>query len=156
MRRHRLATVLFLLFGLAVPVLRAPAASPPPALSEAAGWLQQYVRIDTSNPPGHEERAAGFLAGLLRRGGIGSPTGRSPDGRASLWARLASPSSGGRAVLLLHHMDVVPAGPGWSVQPFGGEVKGGSLWGRGTLDDKSLGIVQLAALVDLKRRQVAL
>lgn len=155
MRSQRLAIV-FLLLWLAAPALPSHAASKAPALSEAAGWLQQYVRIDTSNPPGHEERAADFLAGLLRKEGIASQVVKSPEGRSNLWARLASPASGGRAVLLLHHMDVVPAGPGWSVQPFGGEVRNGYLSGRGTLDDKSLGIVQLAALVDLKRRRVPL
>jgi len=153
MRRHLPVIVLSLLW-LVEPDRLAPAA--PPALSEAAGWLQQYVRIDTSNPPGNEHLAADFLAGLLRKEGIASQVVRTPEGRANLWARLASPASGGRAVLLLHHMDVVPAGPGWSVAPFGGEVRDGFLWGRGTLDDKSLGIVQLAALVDLKRRRVPL
>src|SRR6185312_765801 len=155
MRSQRLAIV-FLLLWLAAPALPSHAASKAPALSEAAGWLQQYVRIDTSNPPGHEERAADFLAGLLRKEGIASQVVKTPEGRSNLWAGLASPASGGRAVLLLHHMDVVPAGPGWSVQPFGGEVRNGYLSGRGTLDDKSLGIVQLAALVDLKRRRVPL
>ncbi|HSS48657.1 MAG TPA: M20/M25/M40 family metallo-hydrolase, partial [Thermoanaerobaculia bacterium] len=162
MRRHLPTLGLAIaapLLGLALQGLPASAGSAArsgPALSEAAGWLQQYVRIDTSNPPGHEELAADFLAGLLRREGIASQVVRTPEGRANLWARLAAPASGGRAVLLLHHMDVVPAGPGWSVQPFAGEVRNGYLWGRGTLDDKSLGIVQLAALVDLQRRRVPL
>ena len=53
-------------------------------------------------------------------------------------------------------MDVVPPGPGWTVPPFAGLVKDGSLWGRGALDDKSLGIAQLAAMVDLKRRRAPL
>jgi acetylornithine deacetylase/succinyl-diaminopimelate desuccinylase-like protein len=153
MRRHPFAIVLPLLW-LAVPDLPAPAANSTSVLSEAAGWLQRYVRVDTSNPPGNEQQAADFLASLLQREGIPSQAVRTPEGRANLWARLASPASGGRAVLLLHHMDVVPAGPGWSAQPFAGEVRDGFLWGRGALDDKSLGIVQLAALVDLKRRRV--
>jgi len=156
MRRQSLAIVLLPLLWLALPAAPALAASAPPVLSEAAAWLQQYVRIDTSNPPGHEERAADFLAGLLRKEGIASQVVKTPEGRSNLWARLAAPASGGRAVLLLHHMDVVPAGPGWSAQPFGGEVRNGYLWGRGTLDDKSLGIVQLAAMVDLKRRRAPL
>ncbi|HEV2852556.1 MAG TPA: M20/M25/M40 family metallo-hydrolase [Thermoanaerobaculia bacterium] len=134
-----------------------PAPSPgAPALSEAAGWLQQYLRIDTSNPPGNEGRAAAFLAGILGREGIPSRILTTPRGRASLYARWSSPRSGGRAVLLLHHMDVVPAGPGWTAPPFSGQVRGGALWGRGALDDKSLGIAQLAALIDLKRRRTAL
>ena len=131
------------------PIAAATAAAP--ELSEAAGWLQQYLRIDTTNPPGKEERAAAFLGGILRREGIATRVLTTPTGRASLYARLASPKSGGRALLLLHHMDVVPAGPGWTAEPFGGEVRDGSLWGRGALDDKSLGIAQIAAMVGLKR-----
>jgi acetylornithine deacetylase/succinyl-diaminopimelate desuccinylase-like protein len=51
---------------------------------------------------------------------------------------------------------VVPPGPGWSVEPFSGEVRKGRLYGRGALDIKSLGIAQLAAVIDLKRRGVPL
>lgn len=122
-----------------------------PRLSEAAAWLQQYLRIDTSNPPGHEGRGVALLAGILQKEGIPSRVLTSPRGRANLYARLSSPRSGGRAVLLLHHVDVVPAGPGWTVPPFAGQVRDGYLWGRGALDDKSLGIVQLAAFIELKR-----
>jgi acetylornithine deacetylase/succinyl-diaminopimelate desuccinylase-like protein len=127
-----------------------------PALSEAAGWLQQYLRIDTSNPPGNEARAAAFLAGILRGAGIPSRVVATPEGRANLYARLSSPRSGGRAILLLHHMDVVPPGPGWTVPPFAGLLKRGLLWGRGAVDDKSLGIAQLAAMIDLQRRRAPL
>ena len=123
-------------------------------LSEPARWLQAYLRIDTTNPPGREHLAAAYLAGILKREGIPSHVARTPDGRASLWARLSSPRSNGKALVLLHHMDVVAPGPGWTVRPFGGEIRDGRLWGRGALDDKSLGIAQLAAFVDLKRRRV--
>jgi acetylornithine deacetylase/succinyl-diaminopimelate desuccinylase-like protein len=127
----------------------APAASPVP--SEPVAWLQQYLRIDTSNPPGNEGRAATFLAGLLRQAGIPSRVIANPQGRANLYARLASPRSGGRAILLLHHMDVVPPGPGWTVPPFAGLIKDGLLWGRGAVDDKSLGIAELAAMIGVQR-----
>ena len=132
----------------AVPATSAPAGQ----LSEAARWLQGYLQIDTSNPPGNEAKAADFLAAILNRAGIPARRIVTPAGRTNLWARLVSPASGGRAVLLLHHMDVVAPGPGWTVPPFSGLVREGRLWGRGALDDKSLGIAQLAAFVDLKRR----
>ena len=48
-------------------------------------------------------------------------------------------------------MDVVSAGPGWKVPPFSGRVQEGALWGRGAIDDKSLGIAQLAAFVAAER-----
>jgi len=149
-----LAAVLLLSPSLTAPSATVSAA--PAALSEAAGWLQQYLRIDTSNPPGNEGRGAAFLAGILQRAGIPSRVVANPEGRANLYARLSSPKSGGRAILLLHHMDVVPPGPGWTVPPFAGLVKGGQLWGRGAVDDKSLGIAQLAAMIDLQRRRVPL
>jgi len=154
-RPRALTALLPLLFlaalSLAAPGRDAAALTGSAKLSEAAGWLQGYLRLDTTNPPGNEGPAADYLAGILARAGIPSQRIETPARRASLWARLAAPGSGGRAVLLLHHMDVVTPGPGWSVPPFSGLVKNGRLWGRGALDDKSLGIAQLAAVIDLAR-----
>jgi acetylornithine deacetylase/succinyl-diaminopimelate desuccinylase-like protein len=147
--RRSFALLLALFLGSALPATAA-------ALSEAARWLQDYLRIDTSNPPGNEQRAAAYLAGILQKEGIPSRQIKSPQGRVSLWSRLSSPRSGGRAVLLLHHMDVVAPGPDWTVPPFSGLVKDGLLWGRGAVDDKSLGIAYLAAFVDLQRRRAPL
>jgi acetylornithine deacetylase/succinyl-diaminopimelate desuccinylase-like protein len=161
--RRTLPLALLCAFALAG---TAPAAAPAPStLSEAARWLQGYLRIDTTNPPGREHLAAAYLAGILHREGIPTRLVVSATGRTSLWARLsarsapaaaASQEGGGRAVVLLHHTDVVPAGPGWTVPPFSGAVRDGRLWGRGAVDDKSLGIAQLAAFVELKRRKVRL
>src|SRR5436309_410987 len=139
--------------GLIALRLALPGGAAAAELSEAARWLQGYLRLDTTNPPGNEQRAAAYLAGILEKEGIPSRTIAAPQGRASLWARLSAPRSGGRALLLLHHMDVVPPGPGWTVPPFSGVVRDGLLWGRGAVDDKSLGIAYLAAFVDLKRRR---
>jgi acetylornithine deacetylase/succinyl-diaminopimelate desuccinylase-like protein len=149
MRRQLTILAAFLL--LVPPACSARAA----ALSGPALWLQQYVRLDTSKPSG-SAAAAALLAGILRREGLPVRTVATPGGGTALWARLASPASGGRALLLLHHIDVVPPGSGWTVEPFAGKVSDGYLWGRGALDDKSLGIAQLAALLDLKRRRLAL
>ncbi|HTQ80469.1 MAG TPA: M20/M25/M40 family metallo-hydrolase [Thermoanaerobaculia bacterium] len=152
----RSQTVFAWLAGLsllaAATLAAAPPRTPSPRLSEAARWLQGYLAVDTSNPPGNEQKAADFLEAILRREGLATRRIVTPKGRTNLWARLSAPGSGGKAVLLLHHMDVVAPGPGWTVPPFAGLVKEGRLWGRGALDDKSLGIAQLAALIDLKRR----
>ncbi len=152
------AAALLLAATLAITALTGTGAADdaPPPLSEAAGWLRGYLQIDTSNPPGNERRTADYLAAILARAGIPSRLWVSPTGRVSLSARLVSPRSGGRALLLLHHMDVVAPGSGWTVPPFAGLVRGGSLWGRGALDDKGLGICGLAALIDLARRHAAL
>lgn len=133
----------------------APAAAAP-RLSEAAGWLSDYVRIDTSNPPGNERQAAAFLSYLLLREGIPVRLFFSPGGRANLYARLPAESPAGGALLLTHHMDVVPAGPGWTRPPFAGLVADERLWGRGTLDTKGLGVAHLAAFIELKRRRIPL
>ena len=53
-------------------------------------------------------------------------------------------------------MDVVAPGPNWRRQPFGGELHDGSLYGRGAIDAKSLGISHLAALLELERSGAAL
>ncbi|HEY4575539.1 MAG TPA: peptidase M20, partial [Thermoanaerobaculia bacterium] len=76
---------------LVLPLLAALLTAPPapaaaPALSEPAAWLQQYLRIDTSNPPGNEGRGAAFLAGILQRAGIPSRVVANPEGRANLYA----------------------------------------------------------------------
>jgi acetylornithine deacetylase/succinyl-diaminopimelate desuccinylase-like protein len=152
---RRLAPVALSALALGLSLL-APGPAGAPELSETGRWLQDYLRIDTTNPPGHEERAADYLAAILQREGIPARTVLTPQGRTSLWARLSSPASGGRAALLLHHMDVVAPGPGWTVPPFAGEVRNGFLWGRGALDDKSLGIAFLSAFVELKRRHLPL
>jgi len=162
-RRHALGSFLLVLV-LPAAALRCGAArgDSPARLSEAAAWLRGYVQIDTTNPPGNERRAADYLAAILAREGIPSRLWLSPTGRASLSARLTSqrgqrgPRGNGRALLLLHHLDVVAPGPGWTVPPFAGLLRDGSLWGRGTLDDKGLGICGLAALVELKRRRTEL
>jgi acetylornithine deacetylase/succinyl-diaminopimelate desuccinylase-like protein len=131
---------------------QAPAGSDETTLSPPARWLQGYLRLDTTNPPGNEARAAAYLEKLLAEHGIASRRFVSPGGRTNLDAQLqARPGVDGEALLLLHHMDVVAAGPGWHHPPFAGALRDGRLFGRGALDDKSLGIAQLAAVVDLAR-----
>jgi acetylornithine deacetylase/succinyl-diaminopimelate desuccinylase-like protein len=123
-------------------------------LSSPAAWLQQYLRLDTTNPPGNEHRGAAFLERLLARHGIASRLLVTPSGRTNLYARLrARPGVDGPALLLLHHMDVVGPGPGWSHPPFAGEVHAGRLFGRGALDAKSLGIAQAAAMIGVVAAQ---
>jgi acetylornithine deacetylase/succinyl-diaminopimelate desuccinylase-like protein len=113
--------------------------------------LREYLRLDTSNPPGGEAAAAALLAGVLHREGIATRLLVSPGGRTSLYARLEGGPAADGALVLLHHMDVVPPGLGWSVDPFAAEQRDGFVWGVGAIDDKSLGVAHLLAFVDLKR-----
>lgn len=121
------------------------------ALSREAGWLADYLRLDTTNPPGREAEAAAFLSELLQRAGIASERHVTPAGRTSLVARLPATVPDAPWIALVHHLDVVPAGDGWSAPPFGGEVRDGYLVGRGAVDTKSLGIAHLAAMLDAAR-----
>jgi len=118
---------------------------------ETVELLAAYLRIDTTNPPGNEIAGARFLADVLRRDGIESRTVESAPGRANLVARLSGDGSLG-GIVLHHHIDVVYADRRyWSVDPFGGEIRDGFLYGRGAIDMKSTGILQLAAVLALKR-----
>jgi acetylornithine deacetylase/succinyl-diaminopimelate desuccinylase-like protein len=66
-------------------------------------------------------------------------------------------SGKGRPIVLMNHMDVVPADPSrWSVPPFAGAQKDGRLYGRGAVDMKGEGIVQLVAFLRLAREKTRL
>ena len=96
------------------------------APDEATRLLQEYVRIDTSNPPGDTRKAADFLAGIFEREGIPVTRYESAPGKAIVYARLKATVSppAGKAIVLLHHMDVVPADRSqWKVDPFGATIK---------------------------------
>jgi acetylornithine deacetylase/succinyl-diaminopimelate desuccinylase-like protein len=122
---------------------------------EAVGLAQDYLRLRTVNPPGDEEQAAAFFAGIFEREGIPFTTASSAPGRGNVWARLAGGDE--PALLLLHHMDVVPAEEEyWHADPFAGAIRDGYLWGRGALDTKTLGIVELEAFLALHRLGVPL
>jgi len=142
----------------AILLLALAAASPALAgdeLSREAAWLRDYLRVDTTNPPGNEAAAAELLAGILRTEGIASERYVTPAGRVSLVARVPPTVPDGGWVALVHHLDVVPAnGESWSKPPFAGEIENGDLVGRGAIDDKSLGIAHLAALIDSARSPV--
>jgi acetylornithine deacetylase/succinyl-diaminopimelate desuccinylase-like protein len=124
--------------------------------AEAVRTIQSYVRIDTSNPPGDVTKAADFLAGILQREGIPVTRFESAPGRSILVARLKG-TGPAKPLLLLHHMDVVPTDPSrWQHNPFGAEIADGKIWGRGSIDMKGLGVVQLMSFIELKRQNVPL
>jgi acetylornithine deacetylase/succinyl-diaminopimelate desuccinylase-like protein len=125
---------------------------------EAIDITRQYIRIDTTNPPGNETPAAEFLAGILAEAGYETTIHESAPGRGNLVARLPGRArDAGSALCLLHHLDVVPADPSeWSVDPFGAEIRDGYLWGRGAIDMKSMGVMQLITMLSLAREKTAL
>ncbi len=124
----------------------------------AAAILSQSIRYRTVNPPGDEEPLAAYLASVLDSEGIEArvietPAGESKVGRAAVWARVKG-TGRGRPIVLLAHLDVVPADDSeWAVAPFEGVSGGGYVVGRGALDAKGVAVVQLLTLVELARRQ---
>ena len=124
----------------------------------AVAWMQDYLRTDTTNPPGNEIRAAQFFKKILDDEGIENRVFEFAPGRANLWARLphnAEPAR--RPIILLNHMDVVTSDAShWRVPPFSGQVVDGAIYGRGAQDMKDEGLAQLVVMVMLKREKVTL
>lgn len=130
---------------------RAEGVAEDPVNREAEEALVAYLRIDTTNPPGNETAGASFLRDLLVKEGIEARLVGQNPARQGVYARLAS-GRDGNALLLLSHIDVVPADAAlWRNPPFEGKREGGYIWGRGAIDAKSLTIAHLSAFVQLKR-----
>jgi len=124
----------------------------------AVEWLQEYLRIDTTNPPGNEAQAATFFKRILDTEGIENRVFEYQAGRADLWARLPhTTAEAKRPLILLNHMDVVTSDAAdWRVPPFSGQMLDGSIYGRGAQDMKNEGLAQLVVMVMAKREKVAL
>ena len=144
--------------GGGMPSSRVPAQHLQQYSELAVTWMQQYLRINTTNPPGNEIKAVAFYKKILDQEGIENRVFEYAPGRGDLWARLPHTTAvAKRPIVLLNHMDVVTSDPSkWKVPPFSGEIKDGYLWGRGAQDMKDEGLAQLVVMVMLKREKVAL
>lgn len=126
-------------------------AAPDEAARSAVELAQALVRIDTINPPGRETACAALLAARLEDAGFAVALRDFADGRRSLVAFRGDPAAG-RPLCLTGHLDTVPLGAApWSVDPFGAEIVGDRLYGRGTSDMKA----GVAALVVAAERLAA-
>jgi acetylornithine deacetylase/succinyl-diaminopimelate desuccinylase-like protein len=126
------------------------------AHAEALQLLGDLVRIDTSSPPGNETDAARYIQGVLAREGIESQIYEREPGRGNLVARLKGNGSK-RPILLMGHLDVVGVEPeAWTEEAFGGVIKEGYLYGRGSQDDKGMVAVALEVFLLLHRSGVEL
>jgi len=126
---------------------------------EATGWLSDLIKINTSNPPGNEEAAAKYVAGILQKEGVTAELLPLAPGRSALVARLnaSSIADPSKALLLVAHMDVVGVERAkWTVDPFGAVTKDGYIYGRGAVDDKGMLAANLAAFLYLKRSNARL
>jgi acetylornithine deacetylase/succinyl-diaminopimelate desuccinylase-like protein len=119
--------------------------------TEVTELLQELIRVDTTNPPGNETAAAELLRAYLEDSGVACELYAKVPERANLVARI--PGSGdGPSLLLLSHTDVVLADPAeWAVDPFGGELRDGEVWGRGALDMKGQVAASAVAIASLAR-----
>ena len=156
---RRAVVLLFLLLTCVFRPARAQAPDWKALDDETLHTLTDYIRVNTTDPPGNELDAARFLKRILDKEGIEATiydTTEMGSNRANLYARLKGNGSK-KAVALVNHMDVVPVAPAfWTVDPFSGIVKDGYIWGRGTLDMKGQAVVQLMAMIALKRSGVPL
>ncbi len=119
--------------------------------AEITSVLRDYLRINTSNPPGNEQAAAEFLATHLEAEGYECEYVEAGPGRVSMRTRLNG-SGEERPLMLLNHTDVVPVQTEfWDVDPFAAVEQDGMLWGRGALDMKGMGTLELLVMLLFKR-----
>ncbi|MHC2185477.1 acetylornithine deacetylase/succinyl-diaminopimelate desuccinylase-like protein [Rathayibacter agropyri] len=126
------------------------------SLDETALIARDLIRFDTSNygdgKAEPEREAAEYVAAKLRDLGLEPELIDSDPGRTSVVARVAGEDRDRGALVVHGHLDVVPAIAGtWSVDPFGGVIKDGMLWGRGAVDMKNMDAMILASLGDILR-----
>jgi acetylornithine deacetylase/succinyl-diaminopimelate desuccinylase-like protein len=122
---------------------------------EAVERVQEYLRVNTINPPGNEMRAVEFFAAIFEAEGIPYETAESAPGRGNIWATLEGGDE--PALILIHHTDVVPADEDyWDMSPLSGLLKDEHIYGRGALDMKTLGILHLQTFLALHRASVPL
>ena len=122
----------------------------------AVELMQKYLRINTSNPPGNEIESARWFKSIFDENGIQNEIFEYKPSRANIIARLKGNGSK-RPIILLSHMDVVTADASvWDADPFSGEIRHGSIYGRGALDMKNEGLFHLVTMLILKQQNVPL
>ena len=151
-RLHGVVTAaLWWLLVLTVSPLGAAEPDWPQVERRALEFLQQYLRIQSINPPADTADAAALIKAELERNGLVPKLYESgPTGQTNLVVRLRGRDASKKPLLLLNHMDVVPVDEkAWNIDAFGGVIRDGQIWGRGALDMKGLGVQQLMALIAL-------
>ncbi len=128
--------------------------TPEPELEETARIASDLIRFDTSNygegVSAGETEAAEYLGSLLESLGLSPQYFDAAPRRTSVVARVPGVDSSKPALIVHGHTDVVPADPAnWSVDPFGGVIKDGMLWGRGAVDMKNMDAMIITALSDI-------
>jgi acetylornithine deacetylase/succinyl-diaminopimelate desuccinylase-like protein len=118
--------------------------------------MREYLRIDTSNPPGNELAAAEFFHRLFEQAGIPNTIYPYAPGRANICAIIKGDGTL-RPLVLLNHMDVVQADArSWRLPPFSGEILNGEMYGRGAQDMKDEGLLQAMVMLIAARQHLPL
>jgi acetylornithine deacetylase/succinyl-diaminopimelate desuccinylase-like protein len=124
------------------------------ALESTARIARELIRFDTTNygdgVSNGETEAAEYLGAHLEALGLTPQYFDSDPGRTSVVARVEGSDRSKPALVVHGHTDVVPAdAANWSVDPFGGEIRDGMLWGRGAVDMKNMDAMMITALQDI-------
>lgn len=118
---------------------------------DAIRLTKELVAFDTINPPGAERIAARHIGELLKGSGFDVSYHDFDTERTSVVARRIS-APDGPALCFTGHLDTVPLGNAvWSKDPFGGEIEGDRIYGRGTSDMKGGVAAMVAAALRLAR-----
>ena len=125
---------------------------------EATDLLSRYLQIDSSHPLGRTSETAGLLGERLEAVGIRTRLYPSEvEGKVNLLARLPARAPRQKPLVLSNHMDVVQAvAADWSFDPYSGAVANGYVYGRGALDMKGMGVMELMTLLLLRRLEAPL
>ena len=124
------------------------------ARMETVDYLQQYLRINTSTPPGDVRQAAQWMANIFEKEDITFETFTVPEDprRMHILAELKGMNLELKPLLMINHMDVVPVDEDfWDEKPFDGELRNGIVYGRGAIDMKGMGIMEMMAMIQLHR-----
>ncbi len=116
---------------------------------ESLYFFKEFLKFDTSNPPGNELPLAQYIDSIFKKEKIDSKIIKTGDNRGCVVARISG--GDGDSLLLSSHLDVVPAGDGWSCDPFGGIEKDGFVYGRGAVDMKNMLAYSVITMIALKR-----
>ena len=125
-------------------------------LDEATDLLQTMIRnqcVNDGRPEsGGEVRNAQTLGAYLAGPGVEIKQYESHPGRGSMAMRLEGTDKKAPTLLLMGHIDVVPADPnGWKRDPFCGDLVDGEIWGRGAIDMLSITVTMAVAVKKLLR-----
>lgn len=117
---------------------------------KAEKYLSDFIAIKSINPPGEEMDALLYISGILEKAGLNAVIHESAPKRGVLLCTIEGSDSSKKPLVLLNHVDVVDADEKyWDVPAFSGEVKDGYIYGRGALDMKCMGIMELMAFLQV-------